>query len=113
MINPDGKECRFYYQDFHRGRDEQECRLAKANPKSAEWAVKICTGCPVPDILASNSDPNLVLEGTISKGFVGFGRKMEVKAFCSKHLIDLPNPQTGCPQCAKEKPGLAELFSDI
>ncbi len=27
MINPAGQECRFYYQDFHRGRSEQECRL--------------------------------------------------------------------------------------
>ena len=37
MINPAGQECRFYYQDFHRGRSEQECRLVMKNGESADW----------------------------------------------------------------------------
>ncbi|MEM7800594.1 MAG: hypothetical protein AAF633_15465 [Chloroflexota bacterium] len=113
MINPDGKPCRFYYENFHRGRSDQECRLVDANIKSPEWRPSDCASCPVPAILASNSDPNLILEATVKSGFLGFARKVEVKAFCSKHLVDVKKPAVGCPQCAKEKPGLAQLFGDI
>lgn len=113
MVNPAGQECRFYYENFHRGRDIQECRLMQANPKSAEWEPRDCSNCPVPAILRANGDPNLVLEGTIKKGRFGFGRKVTVSAYCSKHLIDVPNPQAGCPLCAQERPGLDELFGGI
>lgn len=110
MRTPAGKECRFYYQDFHRGRNVQECRLVDANPQSADWQVKDCSQCPVPDILQANGNPDLVLEGKIEKGFLGLNRRMEVSAFCSKHMIDVPEPKVGCPICAKERPGLQDLF---
>ncbi len=114
MKTPAGTECRFYYENFHRGRSDQECRLIQANPSSAAWHPRDCQGCPVPGILAANNDPNLVLEGTIRKGFLNLvGRRVEVKAFCSKHLIDVREPRVGCPECAKEKPGLQQLFTDI
>ncbi len=112
MKTPAGQECRFYYQDFFRGRSEQECRLVKNNPASATWKVKDCTGCPVPDILLANSSPDLVLEATIKKGFMGLNRHVEVHASCSRHLIEVPKPEVGCPKCALEKPGLRELFGD-
>jgi hypothetical protein len=112
MRTPAGKECRFYYENFHRGRSDQECRLIMGNPNSPDWKEPDCTECPVPDILRANSSPDLVLEATVRKGFLGFGRKVEIKAFCSKHLIDVPTPQVGCPQCAREKPGLSQLFGD-
>lgn len=110
MKTPAGKECRFYYQDFHRGAEEQECRLVQNNPKSAEWRPKDCTECPVPDILLANNDTNLVLEATIKKGIFGVGRKIEVSAYCSKHLIDVPDPYIGCPKCAAERPGIQDLL---
>ena len=113
MKTPAGKECRFYYQDFFRGRSEQECRLIKANARSPQWRPKDCANCPVPDILAANSNPNLVLEGTAKPGILRIGRHVEVRAFCSRHLIDVDKPEVGCPQCAAERPGLRELFSDL
>lgn len=112
MITPAGKECRFYYQDYHRGRAEQTCRLIAANPDSAEWQPKDCSNCPVPEILLANSSPDLVLQGTVKKGLFGLNRHVEVTAFCSRHLIDVPRPQVGCPSCANEKPGLEELFGN-
>lgn len=112
MITPAGKECRFYYQNFHRGRSEQECRLIDANPRSADWRPQDCSTCPVPGILLANSSPNLVLEGLVKSGMLGFNRRVEVSAFCSKHLIDVPEPHVGCPKCAREKPGLEALFGD-
>ena len=113
MKTPAGKECRFYYQDFFRGRSEQECRLIKANARSPQWRPKDCANCPVPDILAANSNPNLVLEATVKPGILGLGRHVEVHAFCSRHLIDVDKPEVGCPQCAADRPGLRELFSDL
>ena len=109
MITPDGRECHFYYENFRRGASQQECRLIDANVNSAAWRPTDCQSCPVPDILRSNSDPNLILEASVKSGFMGFNRQIEIKAFCSKHLIDVPQPKTGCPQCNLEKPGLKEL----
>ena len=113
MKTPAGKECRFYYQDFFRGRSEQECRLIKANARSPQWQPMDCANCPVPDILAANSNPNLVLEATVKPGILGIGRRVDVRAFCSRHLIDVDKPEVGCPQCAAERPGMRELFGDI
>ena len=113
MITPAGKECRFYYQDYFRGRSEQECRLIKANPRSPQWQPKDCATCPVPDILMANSNPNLVLEATVKPGFLGINRHVEVYAFCSRHLIDVDKPAAGCPKCAAERPGLRELFDNL
>lgn len=112
MINPAGIECHFYYEDFFRGQSEQECRLIRRNPRSPSWEPKDCANCPVPDILLANSSPDLVLEATVNKGILSLNRKVVVKAFCSKHLIDVDEPQVGCPQCAKERPGIQELFGD-
>ncbi len=112
MRTPAGKECRFYYQNFHRGRSEQECRLIQNNPRSPAWRPKDCFECPVPDILRANSSPDLVLEGTVKKGLFGVNRHVEVKAFCSRHLVDVEQPEVGCPLCAKERPGLQQLFGE-
>jgi hypothetical protein len=80
MKTPAGKECKHYYQDFHRGRNIQECRLVKHNPDSERWHPKDCEKCPVPDILLANADPDMELTLTIKSGFLGFGRKLEVTA---------------------------------
>ena len=112
METPAGKECRFYYQDFYRGNSEQECRLIQKNPRSLEWQPKDCFSCPVPDILRANSSHDLVLEANIKKGMLGMNRRVEVTAFCSRHLIDVVQPEVGCPKCAMERPGLRELFEE-
>ena len=112
MKTPAGKECRFYYQDFHRGRSEQECRLIDSNPHSPEWRASDCEQCRVPSILLANSSPDLVLEATVKKGLLGFNRRVEITAFCSLHLVDVKKPEVGCPICAREKPGLQQLFGE-
>lgn len=112
MITPAGEECRFYYQDYHRGHSEQECRLIRGNSQSPSWQPKDCFNCPVPGILRANNNPDLVLEGTVARGLFGINRRVEVKAFCSRHLVDVERPEVGCPQCAAEKPGLRQLFDE-
>ncbi len=96
-----------------RGRSQQECRLVKYNRNSETWRPSDCSNCPIPPILDNNHNPNLVLEGTITQGLLGIGRKMTVKAVCSKHLIDIPKPKSGCPKCSQEQPNISDLFTDM
>lgn len=106
MRTPAGKECKHYYEDFNRGRNIQECRLAKANPDSLPWRPEDCSKCPVPDILQANASPDMELTLTIKPRFMGFGRKLEVSAWCIRHKTPIEDPYVGCPLDAKEKSGL-------
>lgn len=109
MRTPDGRECKHYFEDYHRGRDVQECRLVKGNPDSFRWRPEDCAKCPVPDILNANASPHMRLKLTITTRFLGFGRKLEVSAHCTKHNIPIEDPYVGCPKDIEERPGL-DLF---
>ncbi|MEO8611971.1 MAG: hypothetical protein ABI690_28995 [Chloroflexota bacterium] len=106
MKTPAGKECRHYYEDFHRGRGLQECRLIQANPASLHWRPSDCQQCPVPDILNANSSPDLELAVTVKPRLLGLGRQIEVSASCLKHHIEIKDAFVGCPKCNAERPGL-------
>lgn len=95
--------CRFYYEDYHRGHETLECRLPKS-PQSLRWQRKVCGSCPVPDILRETNCAHLALEGTIRKRFP-FGERMEVFAVCTKHMVQLPDGRT-CAQCEAEQTAL-------
>ena len=107
MKTPAGKECKHYYQDFHRGRDIQECRLAKRNLDSEKWHPDDCSKCPVPEILMANADPDMELTLTIKRGFLGFGRKVEVTAKSLSDGTVIDDPYVG--NLNKTNPGL-DLF---
>ncbi len=109
MRTPAGKDCRYYYQDFHRGRDVQECRLVKENPDSLPWRPNMCERCPVPEILSANSSTTLDLKLTIAPVILGLGRRLVIEAVCTKHGIKIDDAYVGCPKCNAERPGL-ELF---
>ena len=106
MRTPAGKECRFYYEDFHRGRNLQECRLIRENPETLPWRPSYCARCPVPEILNANASPNLELQLTVKPVILGLGRKLEVTATCLKHRTTIEDPFVGCLQCNAERPGL-------
>lgn len=112
MITPAGVECRYYYADYFRGRERQECRLLAQNPESEPWQPKLCTGCPVPGILRANACPNLVLEGRVERRLLGLSRSVVVSAVCSKRLESGFDPHVGCGHCHEERPG-AELFDSV
>lgn len=109
MITPLGVECRYYYEDYFRGRERQECRLIAQNRQSESWQPKLCNTCPVPGILRANACPNLVLEGRVEKRFLGLTRRVVVEAVCSKYLVEVPEPHIGCGHCHEERPD-AKLF---
>ena len=106
MRTPAGKECKFYHEDFHRGRNIQECRLAKGNPESMPWKPVDCSHCPIPDMLAANASPYLELKLTIKPRLLGLGRMLVVDAVCLRHHIPIEDPYVGCPKCNEDRPGL-------
>jgi hypothetical protein len=101
MKTPAGKECRYYYEDYFRGNDLQECRLIGRNRRSERWEPRLCAGCPVPDILRANSSPHLALEARVVRRW-RFWKHVHVEAYCTRHLIEIPEPHVGCVQCRQE-----------
>ncbi len=94
--------CRYFYGDYHRGRNREECRLLEANPNNQHpWKRKLCDSCPVPALLLSSNTPELVLEAEVNRKFL-WNRVEVTFAICQKHLIELADPHY-CPECAKEK----------
>ncbi len=113
MRTPAGQECRYYFQDFHRGKNVQECRLEKANPASKRWKPTDCAACPVPEILRANASPKLALTLTIQARLFGMGRRLQVTARCTKHRIPVSDPFVGCPECNRERPGLDAFLNAL
>lgn len=105
MRTPDGRECRHYYQDFHRGRDIQECRLVNDNLESERWNPNDCSKCPVPQILQANACRHLQLKLTIKSHLFGLSRRLTVDANCSEHHLHVEDPHIGCGNC-NNNPGL-------
>jgi hypothetical protein len=105
MRTPAGVECRYYYEDFNRGRQTQECRLIDANRRSLPWEPGDCAKCPVPGVLRANGSPDLRLELTVEKRFALL-RRLKLEAYCLRHVTAVPDPIRGCALCAAEaEPG--------
>jgi hypothetical protein len=96
MRTPYGKECTYYYEDFRRGRELQECRLLG---KHAGWEPPLCKDCPVPGILLANACPEMSLRGEVASGLLGLRHRVEVSTFCRKSGEAGFDPHTGCSQC--------------
>ncbi|MEW5719860.1 MAG: hypothetical protein AB1817_14610 [Chloroflexota bacterium] len=99
MKTPYGRECQFYYADYYRGRDTQECRLVQQNPDSAAWKPALCQTCPVPGILLANVCPHLVLRARVGKSFLGLTQKIQIEAACREYRVAVEKPQVGCGKC--------------
>lgn len=111
MKTPAGKECKYFFGDYHRGRNHEECRLLKNNPESRPWKPSDCQTCPVPDILRHNACPNLSLSGEATKGFLGlFGGGVKVEGWCSVYFLEVDDPNIGCGHCHEFKgPSILDL----
>jgi hypothetical protein len=99
LRTPAGSECPHYFEDFHRGRNRQECRLIARNPRSGPWQPELCAACSVPRIVQANACPNLVLRAQVRPGMLGLGRKVEVSAECLLSLGSVAEPEIGCGHC--------------
>ena len=102
MRTPDGRQCDFYYEDFYRGADVQECR-APRDPRSAAWSPDLCAKCTVPAILLANGSPWLELTVRFRR-IPLLGARVGVGARCTKHDLVIDDPYTGCPKDFEDLP---------
>lgn len=94
-------QCRYFYGDYHRGRNLEECRLIEANPDSRPWKRKLCESCPVPEVVMTSNSRDLVLEGEVKRKLIW--ENVEITfAICQKHMEELADPHY-CPKCAAEQ----------
>ncbi len=96
MRTPAGRECAYYYQDFHRERSVMECRLLGPG---GGWRPALCGSCPVPDIQLANACREMTLRGEVKTVFLGLGRRVRATAYCRRVNHAVSNPYTGCEEC--------------
>jgi hypothetical protein len=109
MRTPAGKECRYYYEDFYRGRSTQTCRLIERNRESPPWTPGLCQTCPVPDMLRANACTHLVLDAHVSKRLLGLVQRVEVTGWCSEYFLEVEHPAIGCGHCHEHGGGSSIL----
>ena len=102
MRTPYGVECKFYYEDYMRGRATQECRLLAGSPQSGRWKPRLCKSCPVPAILRANACPNMLLEGRIGRRWLVV-EQIQVNAHCRLAGERVDNPMVGCGRCHENR----------
>jgi hypothetical protein len=100
MSNP--VNCRYFFGDYFRGKNKEECRLIGLNPQNGrEWRRKLCETCPVPLLLINTDCSELALEAEVKRKLLR--ERVEVTfAVCTKHMLELQNPNH-CPRCAEEQ----------
>ena len=102
MLTPDGKDCPYYYANYHRRTSaEERCDLVAGGPYEQEWHVGLCQKCPVPQIKKANNCPTMKLSLRIQKrGLKFWGReRVSVIATCTRHEGIVKDPMIGCGKC--------------
>lgn len=99
MRTPFGIECHYFYSDYYRGRNIEECRLIGNKQPPHHWTRDLCENCPVPSILRANACSHMTLRGDVKRFFFGIKRKMVVTAYCDKSEAIVSEPAVGCGQC--------------
>jgi hypothetical protein len=98
MKTPAGRECPYFYGDYHRGRNVEECRLLQLHGQT--WTRDLCKTCPVPDIARANSCEHMKLNVTVTRPIKAvFQRRVQVNASCEKTKRNVSEPQIGCGEC--------------
>lgn len=108
MKTPTGIECPFFYGDYYRGRNFEECRLLNTHTAQGKWSVELCETCPVPGIKRANACPTMNLTAVIKKGFLGIKKRVKVSAFCTRSQTAVKVPEVGCGICHP----LTDLFGE-
>jgi hypothetical protein len=93
--------CRYFYGDYFRGKEKEDCRLLAASPgNSRQWKRSHCANCPVPALIIASNCRDLLLEAKIERKFLS--EKVEVTfAVCARHMIELSDPNF-CSKCVDD-----------
>ncbi len=97
MQTPAGKECQFFYGDYFRGKNLEECRLLK--DAGLDWRPDMCVKCPIPDILLANSCEHMEFRPKLFRPYLILSHQIEVNTYCNKCACDVDEPRIGCGQC--------------
>jgi len=98
MKTPAGTECPYFYGDYYRGKNSEECRLLSGDRVGQKWSANLCKTCPIPGISRANACKNMTLYATTKSGFLK-NRRVEVTAWCSKSKSEVKVPEIGCELC--------------
>ena len=99
MRTPAGQECRYFYGNYYRGREIEECRLLDSASPPLPWSRELCFTCPVPGILRANACQNLILEPRIDRPFPFLKRRVVIGTRCTKTMRESFDPHIGCGEC--------------
>ncbi len=95
MKTPAGFECKYFYGDYYRGRDHEECRLI-----GSYWSADLCRTCPVPSILLANACQFMQLRPEVARPLSAvLQRRVKVKTYCEKTERAGFDPHIGCGEC--------------
>lgn len=98
MKTPAGIECPYFYGDYFRGRNVEECRLLKV--AGERWRPDLCRTCPVPGISRANACEFLKLNPTVTRPVHAlFQRRVQISAYCEKTKRNVAEPHIGCGEC--------------
>lgn len=99
MRTPAGTECPYFYGDYFRGRQREECRLLPGTTPDTRWVPSLCSGCPVPEILRANACEHMTLTARVERRMLGLQRSVKVSADCRRCACHVEDPHIGCGQC--------------
>lgn len=99
MKTPAGIECRYFYGDYYRGKNKEECRLIGNVPPPANWTPDLCINCPIPAITLANACPNMVLNAKVKRKLGILKRYVKISAYCKKTNQIVEKPEIGCGEC--------------
>lgn len=99
MRTPAGKECPYFYGDYYRGRNHEECRFLMDNAPAQTWTPDLCATCPVPEIVRANACEHLKLNPRVQRTFPFLRRSIHLKPFCTQCACAVADPHIGCGQC--------------
>ncbi len=98
MRTPAGAECPYFYGDYMRGRNREECRLLQA--AGLQWDSSLCRTCPVPAIKRANACEFMRLKPRIVRPLLNaFRKQVQIDAWCEKSEKAVSEPQIGCGYC--------------
>lgn len=107
MRTPAGKECKYFYGDYYRGRSHEECRLLSSVIPPQNWSSDLCFSCPVPEILLANACETMELDPILHRPFPFIKRQVRVTTSCTKTHRKGFDPHIGCGECHR----LPEVFT--
>jgi len=95
MKTPAGSQCKYFYGDYYRGRNVEQCQLL-----GSSWTRNLCQTCPVPAIDRANACQFMRLRAEVVRPLMAaFQKRVRVTAYCQKNNRAGFDPHTGCGEC--------------